>query len=505
MPHDVFISYSTKDRVIADAVVSNFEANGIRCWYAPRDIDPGDDWGEAITRGIDACSVFLLIFSGNANASKHVLDELYYGLAEEKIVLPFRVENLDPSGAMRLHLSSLHWLDAHEPTWETHIDQLFETASANLARAVKEDRKSYTPTGGKRGSTQGKAGLTKIITGIIVAAFLTVSTVWGIPWIKALTAAPAIPTETTPTESPRPTEIAQVAPEPTIVPTSTIEVNTLGTVANPISWMFVPPEDTDFEEINTAMEIIVAAFEKSNPELVLNLIPAIDPAAIITAMCDGQATIGSYSAFAYMAASEKECANVEYIWAAYEDIKYSGMLVSNPGQSSSGWESVIEGAHLCIPSYDSNSGWLLPSLELRAAGVDLDQLQIVDAGDHQQVLVNVYDGVLCDFGTVYYDARQTSWIPDVENAIAILAKTVAIRQHNISVDPGIHDEITQLLRQFFAELASNEDALTSLALISGYPELTPQLIAINHYYYDGLADLIARSGLSAEEVMEMAQ
>ncbi len=43
MPHDIFISYSSKDRVIADAIVSNFENNGIRCWYPPRDIDPGVD------------------------------------------------------------------------------------------------------------------------------------------------------------------------------------------------------------------------------------------------------------------------------------------------------------------------------------------------------------------------------------------------------------------------------------------------------------------------------
>ena len=33
---DVFISYSTKNKSVADAIVSNFENNGIRCWYAPR-------------------------------------------------------------------------------------------------------------------------------------------------------------------------------------------------------------------------------------------------------------------------------------------------------------------------------------------------------------------------------------------------------------------------------------------------------------------------------------
>jgi len=40
---DVFISYSTEDKAVADAVVSVLENEGIRCWYAPRDIESGTD------------------------------------------------------------------------------------------------------------------------------------------------------------------------------------------------------------------------------------------------------------------------------------------------------------------------------------------------------------------------------------------------------------------------------------------------------------------------------
>jgi hypothetical protein len=40
---DVFISYSTRDKTVADAVISAHEKAGIRCWYAPRDITPGID------------------------------------------------------------------------------------------------------------------------------------------------------------------------------------------------------------------------------------------------------------------------------------------------------------------------------------------------------------------------------------------------------------------------------------------------------------------------------
>ena len=42
MAHDVFISHSSKDKPIADAICANLEGTGIRCWIAPRDIAPSE-------------------------------------------------------------------------------------------------------------------------------------------------------------------------------------------------------------------------------------------------------------------------------------------------------------------------------------------------------------------------------------------------------------------------------------------------------------------------------
>jgi oligopeptide transport system substrate-binding protein len=132
MSYDIFVSYSSKDKIVADAVVAALEKKNLRCWYAPRDIQPGTDWGESITHAINDSALMLLIFSKNSNQSKRVLDEIYYAVSEEKTILPFRIENLDPSGAMRLHLLSRHWLDAYDPSWEAHINKLVNTAAKNL-------------------------------------------------------------------------------------------------------------------------------------------------------------------------------------------------------------------------------------------------------------------------------------------------------------------------------------------------------------------------------------
>jgi hypothetical protein len=136
MNYDVFVSYSKQDKVVADAVVSALEHKGIRCWYAPRDIKPSADWGDSITEAISECKIVLLIFSKNSNQSQRVRDEVYFAISEEKVILPFRIENLDPTGAMRLHLSSRHWLDAYQPSWQAHIDGLVSSIADTMGRPL---------------------------------------------------------------------------------------------------------------------------------------------------------------------------------------------------------------------------------------------------------------------------------------------------------------------------------------------------------------------------------
>jgi len=52
MAHDVFISYAAEDKATADAVCDTLEAEGIRCWIAPRDVLPGMGYAEAIIEAV---------------------------------------------------------------------------------------------------------------------------------------------------------------------------------------------------------------------------------------------------------------------------------------------------------------------------------------------------------------------------------------------------------------------------------------------------------------------
>jgi len=52
MAHDVFISYSSEDKNVADAVCGTLEKQDVRCWIASRDVPPGQSWPAAIVKAI---------------------------------------------------------------------------------------------------------------------------------------------------------------------------------------------------------------------------------------------------------------------------------------------------------------------------------------------------------------------------------------------------------------------------------------------------------------------
>ena len=76
MAHDVFISYSTKNKSVADPVCAALENAVIRCWSAPRDVQPGLPFAGQITRAMRRSKAMVLIFSEDSNNSEQILREL---------------------------------------------------------------------------------------------------------------------------------------------------------------------------------------------------------------------------------------------------------------------------------------------------------------------------------------------------------------------------------------------------------------------------------------------
>ncbi len=134
MAHDVFISCTAADKPVGDAICATLEANAIRCWIAPRDIMPGADWGASIIEAIQKARLMVLVFSAKANASEHIKREVERAVNAGMPIIPVRIEDVMPQGALEYFLSTPHWLDAFTGELAEHLAKLVQVARLLLGQ-----------------------------------------------------------------------------------------------------------------------------------------------------------------------------------------------------------------------------------------------------------------------------------------------------------------------------------------------------------------------------------
>jgi TIR domain len=132
-----------RTRPLRTPCVAILEENRVRCWIAPRDVLPAEDYGEAIVRSMSASRLVVFVFSANANASPHVKRELEGAVSHGIPILPFRIEDAMPSDSLQYYLGGIHWLDALTPPLEAHLQHLAETVRILL------DRNEQAPSGNR--------------------------------------------------------------------------------------------------------------------------------------------------------------------------------------------------------------------------------------------------------------------------------------------------------------------------------------------------------------------
>jgi hypothetical protein len=134
MGDHIFISYSSKNKVIADAVCHKLEERKMKCWMAPRDITPGANYAEELIKAIDASTLFVLIFSEDSNKSPHVLRECERAVSRGIPIVPFRISDVLPGEALQYFIGPQHWLDAITAPCEAHINRLADTVHILLTQ-----------------------------------------------------------------------------------------------------------------------------------------------------------------------------------------------------------------------------------------------------------------------------------------------------------------------------------------------------------------------------------
>src|SRR5271168_4469137 len=134
----IFISYSSKDQDIAETICQALEARGHACWIAARDVQPGENFQEAIVRALRSARVMLLVFTSNANNSDEIKKELVLASRHRVTVVPVRVEDVVPNDAFSYELATRQWIDLFK-NWEQEIERLATRVGSILQSAAPQD------------------------------------------------------------------------------------------------------------------------------------------------------------------------------------------------------------------------------------------------------------------------------------------------------------------------------------------------------------------------------
>lgn len=138
---DIFISHSTKDIEISNAICKAIEDYGYTCWISDRDILGGMDFAETIAIAIERCKIMVLVFSQNSNTSPEVKNEIVLAGQSMKVVIPLLTENIKVSPAFRYHLASRQWIDCTKG-WEDSLIPLFTQLKQLIGDPPNPQKKS---------------------------------------------------------------------------------------------------------------------------------------------------------------------------------------------------------------------------------------------------------------------------------------------------------------------------------------------------------------------------
>jgi phosphonate transport system substrate-binding protein len=271
----------------------------------------------------------------------------------------------------------------------------------------------------------------------------------------------------------------------------------LGSEENPIIWAFVP--SGEMERVAGGAQT-VADLLTEETGLYFDTNVATEYAGVIEAMCSDppEAHMGSLATFAYVLAADRGCAEAELVSVRYGSPTYNGQIIV---RADSGLNSLTDlaGKTFCRPDPLSTSGWIIPNLTLRAAGInpESDLAEIVDAGSHDAVVAAVYNGD-CDAGATYVDARGTveEDYADVMDVVTVIEVTEDIPNDGVQFVPSVSAEMRAQIVDGLLAIAETEAGQEALDTAYSWAALEKH----DDTFYDPFRQVLQAAGMSIEDM-----
>lgn len=164
----LFVSHPSSKADTAGHIERALNARGVRCWIAPRDIEPGEQWDVSIRSAIANTDAMLLLFCSDSDASKQVKRELILADQSDKHIIPIRLERIEPQ-ILSYHLADSQWIDWMEQRDEA-IDRIAAKAREFQAHNVSPVDMTTSYRGPPPAAPKSRLGLWLGLGGVALAA-----------------------------------------------------------------------------------------------------------------------------------------------------------------------------------------------------------------------------------------------------------------------------------------------------------------------------------------------
>ncbi len=271
----------------------------------------------------------------------------------------------------------------------------------------------------------------------------------------------------------------------------------LGSEENPVIWSFVPSGEME-RVASGAQAVADLLHDKTGYFFKTNV--ATEYAGVIEALSADPpaAHMASLATFAYVLAAERGVAEARLVSVRYGTPTYNGQFIVRK-DSGINKLSDLKGKSFGRPDPLSTSGWIIPMLSIRAAGVnpDTDLKEIIDAGSHDAVVAAVYNGDV-DAGATYVDARTRveKNFPDVMEKIVVLGVTTDIPNDGVQFIPSMSEEMKNKITKALLEVAATDEGKEALKTAYQWNALEEH----DDTFYDPFRQVLQAAGLSIEEL-----
>ena len=273
----------------------------------------------------------------------------------------------------------------------------------------------------------------------------------------------------------------------------------LGTEENPIIWAFVP--SGEMQRVSAGAES-VAKLLREKTGLYIQTTVATEYVGVIEALAANppKAHMASLATAAYIIAADRKVAQAALVSVRAGTPFYQGEIIARADRNINSLAD-LKGKTFARPDPLSTSGWIIPMLTMKAAGINVDKdfKELVDAGSHDAVVAAVYNGTV-DAGACYADARTRLQKdkPDVMEKVKVVQVSANIPNDGLQFHPSVPQAIRDKIVNGLLDIIKTDEGKKAINTAYQWTDL----VVKDDSFYDPFRQVLQAAGFDPMELIK---